>query len=182
MFSDMKRIERDKLGSVPTVRLRAMEPEDLLFLYEMENDMSIWNVGVTTVPYSMKTLSGYIESASGDIYADKQVRMMADNERGETIGMVDLFDFSPVHLRAELGIVIKKEFRGFGYSEAIIAKVMEYAKNVVHLHQIYAFVPSDNKSSVRMLKSVGFQQSIELKDWLFDGEEYHAAYFFQIFL
>ena len=32
--------------------LRALEPEDLDFLYEMENDESLWEVGSTNVPYS----------------------------------------------------------------------------------------------------------------------------------
>ena len=33
--------------SKPSVRLRAMEPEDLDTLYQMENDVEIWNVGTT---------------------------------------------------------------------------------------------------------------------------------------
>ena len=32
------------------VRLRAMEPEDLDFLYAMENDKEVWDVGCTNVP------------------------------------------------------------------------------------------------------------------------------------
>ena len=86
-----------------------MEPEDLDFLYGVENDDRLWNVGVTNVPYSRSMLLDYITSATGDIFADKQVRLMIDNEVGETIGMVDLMDFSPIHRRAELGLVIRKE-------------------------------------------------------------------------
>lgn len=70
-----------------------MEPEDLEFLYGVENDDRLWNVGVTNVPYSRSMLLDYITSATGDIFADKQVRLMIDNEVGETIGMVDLMDF-----------------------------------------------------------------------------------------
>ena len=32
------------------IRLRALEPEDLDFLYEMENDESLWGMGCTNVP------------------------------------------------------------------------------------------------------------------------------------
>ena len=42
--------------SKPSVRLRAMEPEDLDTLYQMENDVEIWNVGTTNVPYSRYVL------------------------------------------------------------------------------------------------------------------------------
>ena len=38
------------------VRLRAMEPEDLDFLYAMENDKEVWDVGCTNVPYSRYVL------------------------------------------------------------------------------------------------------------------------------
>ena len=168
----------DEIGVI----LRAMEPEDLETLYEIENDKQIWSVGVTNVPYSKSMLLDYIMQASGDIYADKQVRLMIENEGGQTIGMVDLFDFSPQHQRAELGLVIKKEFRGKGYASLVIRKMREYSKKVLHLHQIYAIVPQDNINCIKMLKQSGFQYVTTIKEWLSDGEKYRHAEFFQSFL
>ena len=34
------------------IHLRALEPEDLDFLYEIENNESIWEVSNTQTPYS----------------------------------------------------------------------------------------------------------------------------------
>ena len=116
------------MGEKPQVKLRALEPEDLNFLYEIENDEMIWNVGLTNVPYSKNLLLDYIASSSGDIFSDKQVRMIIVNERGEDVGMVDLIDFSPAHQRAELGLVIKSSCRRQGYASATLAKIKEYAK------------------------------------------------------
>ena len=82
------------------MRLRAIEPEDLDLLYQIENDQSLWKVGTTNVPYSRYTLHDYIASSSDDIYADRQVRMIVENDEGETVGIVDLVQFSPEHLRA----------------------------------------------------------------------------------
>lgn len=166
----------------PKVHLRALEPEDLDCLYEIENDERLWNVGITNVPYSKNLLLDYIMQASGDIYSDKQVRMMAENEAGEIVGIVDLMDFSPQHNRAELGIVIKNEFRGKGYAVAVLQKIVEYARNVIHLHQIFAIVPKNNQSCIKFLQSSDFQQTMCLKDWLFDGKEYNDAIFFQKYL
>ena len=42
----MKWLEND------TIRLRALEPEDLDLLYAWENDTSLWEFGSTLVPYS----------------------------------------------------------------------------------------------------------------------------------
>ena len=38
------------MKQVQQISLRAMEPEDLDLLYTIENDTSIWNVGLTNVP------------------------------------------------------------------------------------------------------------------------------------
>lgn len=98
------------MKSFPPVSLRAMEPEDLDTLYTLENDRTVWGVSATNVPYSRSVLIDYITSSKSDIYADGQVRLMVDNEEGETVGTVDLTNFDPKHRRAELGIAIKKSF------------------------------------------------------------------------
>lgn len=170
------------MEQVKKIHLRAMEPEDLDFMYEVENDMSIWDVGYTNVPYSRNYLLDYITRASGDIYTDRQVRLMVEDEAGQTIGIVDLSDFSPAHLRAELGIVIHSAFRRQGYGRLVVAEICRYARNVLHMHQIYAIVPENNESCLRLMQGFGVQNDIVIKDWIFDGENYGAAKIFQIFL
>ena len=120
--------------SLPVVRLRAIEPEDLDMLYGIENDTKLWNVSVTSVPYSRYTLYDYIANSKNDIYSDRQVRMMVENGGGEVVGIVDLINFDPKHLRAEIGIVIKREYRNQGYAQAAIGEICDYALNVLHLH------------------------------------------------
>ena len=88
---------------LPAVRLRALEPEDLDFLYRIENDEALWDCGTTNVPYSRQVLREYILSARNDIYADGQVRLMAENEAGEVVGIGDFVNFDPRHQRAEIG-------------------------------------------------------------------------------
>lgn len=168
--------------NLPIVKLRAMEPEDLDLLYQIENDSSIWHVGTNNVPYSRYVLHDYIAHASGDIYTDKEVRMMIDNEQGETVGIVDLVNFSPQHQRAEIGIVIKDGCRNLGYANAAIRKIMSYAHDVVHLHQLYAIVEATNEISLNLFKSLGFSRSICLKEWTFNGNTYVDAIVIQKFL
>ena len=159
-----------------------MEPEDLDLLYQIENDSSIWHVGTNNVPYSRYVLHDYIAHASGDIYTDKEVRMMIDNEQGETVGIVDLVNFSPQHQRAEIGIVIKDGCRNLGYANAAIRKIMSYAHDVVHLHQLYAIVEATNEISLNLFESLGFSRSIFLKEWTFNGNTYVDAIVIQKFL
>lgn len=46
------------------VRLRAIEPEDLELLYLIENDIQLWNVGASNVPYSRYVLHDYIANTA----------------------------------------------------------------------------------------------------------------------
>ena len=58
-----------------TICLRALEPNDLDFVYEMENDESIWEISNTQTPYSRFLIRQYLENAHQDIYEAKQMRL-----------------------------------------------------------------------------------------------------------
>ena len=164
------------------MKLRAIEPEGLELLYQIENDQRLWKVGATNVPYSRYTLHDYIANSSDDIYVDRQVRLMVENEEGETVGIVDLVQFSPQHLRAEVGIVILEAHRRKGYAAAAIQALCDYAQRVVHLHQLYAVVETSNEGAVALFEKAGFSTGNTLKEWLFDGQNYHDALLMQRFL
>ena len=86
----------------PKVHLRAIEPEDLDLLYRIENDVKLWNVGTTNVPYSRYTLHDYVANASDDIYTDRQVRLMVEDASGAVVGIADIVNFDPGNCRAEV--------------------------------------------------------------------------------
>ena len=161
------------------IRLRAIEPEDLDLLYRIENDTSLWNVGVTNVPYSRYTLHDYIANSSDDIYADRQVRLIIENEAGHTVGIADLVNFDPRHCRAEIGLVIEQPHRHKGYARAAIAELERYARAVLHLHQLYLVTASNNEAVIQLFTSLGFVHASTLPHWLYDGTEYHDAVMLQ---
>lgn len=164
------------------IQLRAIEPEDLDILYEIENDRALWDVGTTNVPYSRYSLHNYIATQSNDIFADKQLRLMIENKDGQTTGIVDLMNFDPQHRRAEIGIVVMARWRRRGYAGEAIAQVARYSAERLHLHQLYAFAATDNEASVRLFRKSGFTPGSVLADWLFDGRDYHDALLMQLFL
>ena len=91
----------------PKVHLRAIEPEDLDLLYRIENDVKLWNVGTTNVPYSRYTLHDYVANASDDIYTDRQVRLMVEDASGAVVGIADIVNFDPGNCRAEVGLIMR---------------------------------------------------------------------------
>lgn len=163
------------------VYLRAMEPDDIDLLYSVENDPNIFESGISNVPYSRYLLREFILNSTGDIYSDKQVRMMFCHD-DTTLGIVDLIDFNPHQLRAEVGITTLRSYRRHGYGTQALRLLAEYAARTLHLHHLYAYIDLDNEASLRLFRKAGYQQTATLKGWLYDGENHHDAAFMQLFL
>jgi diamine N-acetyltransferase len=157
------------------IKLRAIEPEDLDLLYRIENDVELWNVGTTNVPYSRYLLHDYVANAKNDIYTDRQVRMIAENSEGQIVGVVDLVSFDPANCRAEVGLIILNSYRRQGYGTAVLAQISDYALHILHLHQLYAYIDIDNFSSLQLFKKAGFVVASEIKDWLYDGVKFRDS-------
>jgi len=152
--------------------LRALEPSDLELLYTIENDPEMWNVGNANVPYSRYDLENYILSQQHDIHADKQVRLVVCKEDGKAVGLIDLFNYSVLHNRAEIGLAILSSEQGKGYAGEALSQIALYAHNTLHIHQLYCVVPEDNAASLAMLRKAGYCNETLLKDWLSTPEGY----------
>ena len=60
------------------IKLRKIEPNDLPFLYQWENDAASWADGANHNPLSQQDLRDYIASTTGDIYRDGQLRLIIE--------------------------------------------------------------------------------------------------------
>ena len=148
------------------VRLRAMEPQDVEVLYEMENDPSLWDISNFTVPYSHSVLQEYIAQSQSDIFADKQLRlMMVRVEDGEVLGTIDLTDFSAMHRRGEVGIVVREPYRGQGYAYEALQLFIDYMFRFLRLKQLNVHVAVDNAMCLALFERCGFERCGLLKQW-----------------
>ena len=149
------------------ITLRALEPEDIELLYQWENNIEIWEVSNTKVPFSKYILAQYLKESAKDIYTLKQLRLIIQNEKQEPVGAVDLFDFEPYHLRAGVGILIhNKNDRKQGYASDSLMALSNYALNILGLKQLYANISADNPASIQLFEKVGFKNTGLKKDWL----------------
>ncbi|MBO2012430.1 GNAT family N-acetyltransferase [Hymenobacter negativus] len=149
------------------MHLRALEPDDLEFLYALENDPDIWGVSDTLAPVSRHALREYLEHASADFYVVRQLRLVVTTEiSGPPVGVVDLFDFEPLHQRAGVGITILAKERKKGYAQQALDLLKNHARNALRLHQIYATVGADNLASMRLFEAAGFRKIGTRLAWL----------------
>ena len=147
--------------------LRALEPDDLEFLFSVENDEEFWEVSSTSAPFSKFILRQYLENSHKDIYEVKQLRLVICEHDGTPAGFIDLFDFDPKHRRAAVGIVIKNlNHRQKGFASEALKLLGKYSFNRLGLHQVYANVGIDNISSQNLFEKAGFVKTAHKKDWV----------------
>jgi diamine N-acetyltransferase len=165
-----------------SIYLRALEPEDIEFIYQIENDETIWEVSNTQTPYSKFLIHQYLENAHQDIYEAKQLRLaICTNEDHNTIGLIDLFDFDPKNKRAGIGIVIQNEIdRSKGFGKEALSLVMNYAFTHLQLHQLFANIGANNEPSLHLFSTFGFQKIGTKKDWIFVNNHYQDEFLYQL--
>lgn len=149
------------------ISLRALETEDLSFLFATENDENFWEVSHTQTPFSRYILKQYLENSHLDIYEAKQLRLVIQhNQTNLSVGMIDLFDFNPQHKRAGIGVLIQKEHQQNGFASEALQLIIKYSFFHLHLHQLYANITSDNVNSLQLFKKNNFTEVGIKKDWI----------------
>lgn len=162
--------------------LRALEPQDLDYLYEVENDESLWEVGNSLTPYSRYILEQYIANGYRDIFEVKQLRLViCDFQTELAVGFVDLYDFDPEHRRTGIGIVIypEKEQRK-GYALESLQLICNYAFHRLNCNQVYAGITADNEGSIALFEKMGFQQNGIKKSWTWADGQFKDELFYQL--
>lgn len=148
------------------IYLRALEPEDLDFIYKIENDESIWEISATQTPYSRFLIKQYLENAHQDIYEAKQLRLVIVTKEGKVIGLIDLFDFDPRNRRVGVGLLIaNSDNRQKGYGKEALQLVCNYTRTHLNVHQVFANIGDDNTASIKLFESLKFKQIGIKKDW-----------------
>ncbi len=163
------------------IYLRALELDDLNFIYAIENDESIWEISSTNTPYSKFLIAQYLENAHKDIYEVKQLRLLISNYNNEAMGLIDIFDFDPVNHKAGIGVLIKNEInRNKGYASEALKLLISYCFKHLNLHQLYCNVSENNLPSLNLFKNQGFKEVGLKKDWTFFDNTYKNEYLLQL--
>jgi len=151
------------------IKLRKLEPSDLPFLYQWENDASAWADASIHNPLSRQDLRDYIASTTGDIYSDRQLRLIIEEEEA-TMGCIDLFDFDIRNRKAAIGMYIAPEFRGRGVGKQALLLLEEYAFVQLSLRMLYAIIATRNAACSTLYSHAGYEPSSPLKGWTLESD------------
>lgn len=163
------------------IRLRALEPTDLEAMFRWENDTTIWDVGNTHNPYSRYVLTEYLRNTHGDVYEDKELRLVIELKAGRTsIGCIDLYDFDFHNRKAGVSILIEAAYRKQGFAAQAVALLCQYAFQFLKLHQLYAYIPQKNNASKALFSKCGFQQTALFPHWIRTTEGFADVCLFQL--
>ena len=164
------------------LKLRKIEPSDLPFLYQWENDATMWADSDTHNPLSRHDLHQYIENTTGDIYRDGQLRLIIESVEApqlstvncqlstKIMGCIDLFDFDARNRKAAIGMYIAPAARGMGVGKQAVQLLEDYAFGFLHLRMIYAIISVHNTPCSHIYEQMGFAPSSPLKDWTLEGD------------
>ncbi len=109
-----------------------------------------------------------------ELIIGEQEKFPICNEHGERVGVIEIFNYSPLNDRAELGIEIEPSWQGKGLGRKSVQEIMKYAKEKLFLHTLYATVEEDNDASLRLFRNLGFEETT-LKNWYREGDKYKDA-------
>ncbi len=159
-------------------KLRKLEPADVPYLYQWENDASVWSDGSNHNPLSGQDLRDYVSQTTGDIYRDGQLRLIIEARTTDgsqqtepcTIGCADLFDLDIRNRRAAIGLYIAPEYRGKGYASDVLSQLEQYAFGFLQLRVVYAVISVRNTACNALFEKSGYTPSTPLKDWTLEGD------------
>ena len=150
------------------INLRALEREDLSFLYDIENNELFWEISHTQTPFSKFTLKQYLKNAYLDIYEVKQLRLIIElSATKRPVGMIDLFDFNPQHQRVGVGLLIHPNDQKNGYATEALDLLISYCFHHLNVHQLFANITADNTNSLHLFQQKHFIKVGVKKDWIY---------------
>lgn len=160
------------------IRLRPLEPDDVALMDAVENDASQWTLAGAYAPVSREMLTQYALTYDADPLRAGQMRMVVSHD-GESVGLLDIYEIDVIHQRAFVGIYILPEMRRKGCAHAALARMEQYCRDVLGLHQLVARVERENAASMALFGRAGYVPSAVLTDWYRRGRAFVDVVIFQ---
>ncbi|SMG37052.1 spermidine N1-acetyltransferase [Paraburkholderia susongensis] len=152
--------------------LRPLERTDLRFVHEVNNDAKIMRYWFEE-PY--ETFSELTQLYDQHVHDLRERRFVAIDNKGATVGLVELIELDYIHRRGEFQIIIAPHAQGRGYASVATRLAIDYAFSVLNMRKIYLIVDTSNTAAIHVYEKCGFRHEAELIEEFFSNGRYHNA-------
>jgi ribosomal-protein-alanine N-acetyltransferase len=172
------------LKPFPTIQtqrltLRQLSSNDAIEIYEQRSDERILRYLDRPATKSVEDAALYIYHMNTLIEKDEVVLWgITIKPRDIVTGTICLFKFEKENYRAEVGYMLHPDFHRQGIMKEALAAVIKFGFSQLGLHSITANVNPANEASIRLLKSLSFQQEAYFREnYYFNGQFLDSAIF-----
>jgi len=139
------------------VLLTHVEKDDSVIVFKWFNDEETLDSIVGFRPCFTSEDALKWSSSASDFKTIKWIIRSKDSR--EPLGFTGLYNIDFVNRNAESAIVIgEKHFRGKGLAKEALTLVSNFSFDYLNLKIIYALIISSNEASLRLYKSIGFEE------------------------
>jgi RimJ/RimL family protein N-acetyltransferase len=90
------------------------------------------------------------------------------------IGEAGFKNIKWLNRKAELNIIIKREFRKRGYAKETLSELIEYGFMTLNFHRLEAEIYHYNEASIKLAENFGFIKEGELREAKYLNGKYHS--------
>ena len=151
------------------VKLRELligDANDISSLMTYNISKSLWEV---PYPYTLDNALNFIDSSYKEFRSFKTVNFAIlykkNPEPNGLVGIIGLKNINIDDRKANLGYWIGESFWGNGIASESVKLVINYAFSVLRLEEVYAYVYSQNKPSMRVLEKNGMTKAGEVNEY-----------------
>lgn len=155
-----------------SLRLRALEREDLPFVHGLTNNWQIMSYWFEEPYEALVELQDLYDRHIHDT-RERRFVIEVDGERG---GLVELVEIDYIHRKAEFQIIVHPAFQGRGLAARATRAALDYAFGVLNLHKVYLEVDVENDRAVQAYERVGFVIEGRLREEYFAAGRYRDAF------
>lgn len=143
---------------------------------------SLWEV---PYPYTIENALEFINSSHRDFKSLKAVNFAIqykNNLEGvnRIVGIIGLKNIDYDKKNTNLGYWIGEPYWGNGIATESVTLVINYAFSVLGLEEVYAYVYSENKASIRVLEKNGMTKKGEVNEYNQMSDRYKNSFKFMI--
>jgi diamine N-acetyltransferase len=156
----------------PSLRLHALERDDLKFVHDLNNNRGIMAYWFEEPYESFVELE---ELYLKHIHDLSERRFIAWTSGGERIGLVELVEITYIHRRAEFQVIVAPEKQGAGFGQTLTRLALDYAFRVLNLNKLYLSVSTANAPAIAIYEKCGFKREGQMVQEFFVNGRYQDA-------